>query len=270
MYFVFVCFSLVSCPWLARIQSHWRRYVVRREYLLVRSLVAPREAGPKRAEWFLAKLVRTSSAMAQLVDGRQHALDALFAEMDRNVSRVHQSLQAAEVQLRTFSDDDWKQLRNTARTRADKECPICMQELETGFEEQEQEHDDDGGSSAAAAAAPRASAAAASVPLAKRSVLLSCSHVLHHGCLLSFERFTVASNNVDMDSTEKAAWIAQQKMLEAAFMHDDDNEENGTASGAATGTGSVSAQEAARAQLFQPPPSCLCPLCRSNYQKAWL
>jgi len=77
----------------------------------------------------------------------------------------------------------------------------------------------------------------------KRAVLLSCSHVLHHGCLLSFERFTLASSALD-GADSSSLLSAQQTQLEA--FNDDGSE------------------------LFQPPPACLCPLCRSNYQKTWL
>jgi hypothetical protein len=131
-------------------------------------------------------------------------------------SRVLSS--AAAVQLKSFSADEWSTIRKQASLRGEEECPICC----SGFESA----DSDGAKE-----------------LNKRQILLSCSHVFHHGCLLSFERFTIASSA--LDGADHALLQRQQTQLES-FEHVEGD-----------------------AALLQPPPACLCPLCRSNYQKVW-
>lgn len=195
-----------------KIQALFRRWRVRKQYLLMLSLIPPKDLS-KRRDFFMSKLGATSTRLAEMMNVRERALDALFEEMDRSVHSVRQSLRAAEVQLKVFSAQEWTDIRRRAQLRAETDCPICAEPLAGG-------------------------------DYKKRAVLLSCSHVFHHGCLLSFERFTIASSA--LDGAEKSSWSTQQSMLDEACNEDGEM------------------------QLFQPPPACLCPLCRSNYQKAWL
>jgi len=234
-----------------RIQSVWRGYKARRAYLRLLETIPPKDAAKRRA-FFMKRLERTSDAMDRLVRARDAGIDALFADLDRSVARVRDSLQAAEVQLRAFSEEEWADIRKRALRRADEECPICMAPIDLPrLEEADDEEADANG-----AGASRPSGASGADDPKKRPVLLSCSHVLHHGCLLSFERFALASHGLEHDSGEDAAeggnpyatLTQQQQALEAL-----------TADG-----------QAGAVPLFQPPPVCLCPLCRSNYQKRWL
>lgn len=190
----------------------------------MQELIPPKDAA-KRQAFFMSKLQRTSTRLAALMDSRDASIDALFADIDRSVLSVRSSLQAADVQLKSFSEQEWEEIRRRAALRNETECPICMGAFET------------------IAATSSGGGGRGRENAKKRAVLLSCSHVLHHGCLLSFERFTLASSALD-GADSSSLLSAQQTQLEA--FNDDGSE------------------------LFQPPPACLCPLCRSNYQKTWL
>lgn len=196
------------------------------------STIPPREPEKRRA-FFMTKLTNTSSKLKQLMDSRDTAIDALFADIDKSVLSVRESLNAAEVQLKNFSSDEWNSIRRMATLRDETECPICC----AGFETATQPDGD-------AAGDPSTSQHTSYDSLTKRPILLSCSHVFHHGCLLAFERFAIASSALDGD--EKSILHSQQRQLES--LHTDSGD----------------------APLLQPPPTCRCPLCRSNYQKVWL
>jgi hypothetical protein len=269
-----------------RIQALWRGRIVRRQYLLMRETIPPREPG-KRREFFMRRLSRTSAALARLADSRDQGIDALFADIERAREQVRQGLQAADVQLRAFSEEEWKDIKRRALRRNDAECPICMGTIDLGVATTDTtEEDGDGaldGIAAAAAVPPRSVPSASSVDPKKRAVLLSCSHVLHHGCLLSFERFALASHGLEHghhaqslyaqdgdggsgEQTNPAAPYAtllqQQAALEALSLAEQEEEESGGKRAAATAPVDL--------PLFQPPSVCLCPLCRSNYQKRWM
>ena len=107
--------------------------------------------------------------------------------------------------------------------------------------------------------------------------------------LLSFERFALASHRLDHcdgphapplyaedgdggSSGEQpnpaapyATLLQQQAALEALSLAEQEEEEGG-GKRAASGTTAAPFD----LPLFQPPSVCLCPLCRSNYQKRWM
>jgi hypothetical protein len=254
-----------------RIQALWRGRIVRRQYLLMRETIPPREPA-KRREFFMRRLSRTSAALARLADSRDQGIDALFADIERAREQVRQGLQAAEVQLRAFSEEEWQDIKRRALLRNDAECPICMGTIDLGAL-----------NGAAAAVVPRCVPSASSVDPKKRAVLLSCSHVLHHGCLLSFERFALASHGLEHGHAQQSLYaqdnggsgeqtnpaapyatlLQQQAALEALSLAEQEEEEGGGKRAATTTT-------TFDLPLFQPPSVCLCPLCRSNYQKRWM
>jgi hypothetical protein len=218
--------------------------------------IPPKDA-VKRKEFFMTKLTRTSTKLEQLMVHRDSAIDALFSELDRSVAQVRDSLSAAEVQLKAFSEEEWTGIRKQAERRDESECPICCSAFERTVKAKQarggmDDYDEDDYDAEPSAASSSHTAAATAVPsydsIGKREVLLSCSHVFHHSCLLSFERFTIASTALEGGGQGVNETLQkQQKRLEALDAGGEDGD----------------------AALLQPPPACLCPLCRSNYQKVW-
>ncbi len=157
-----------------RIQAWWRGEHARR------ALPAPRD--PERRRRFLAgKLRSTSHRLQRALDTHNDSLDAFFAEMDEEVSWARRTLADAELVLGCAHGEcargaacsssccptasargvDWERARSLALARSEPDCVICC------------------------------------APLASRPCsLLSCSHVLHSGCLLSLERFAADDPNV--------------------------------------------------------------------------
>jgi hypothetical protein len=97
--------------------------------------------------------------LSTAIDAKNDDLDALFAEMDRNLMHSRDVFQAADVHLRGFEQDEWEMVKMRAQARGESECAICMNTI----------HTKTGG---------------------KPVYLLSCSHVFHTQCMNSLERFT--------------------------------------------------------------------------------
>lgn len=54
-------------------------------------LIPPKDA-EKRQAFFMAKLTKTSTKLAALMENRDTAIDALFADIDKSVMQVRESL----------------------------------------------------------------------------------------------------------------------------------------------------------------------------------
>jgi hypothetical protein len=67
--------------------------VIRKQYLLMLELIPPKDAA-KRKEFFMKKLTHASTKLSQLMDHRDSAIDALFADIDKSVMQVRDSLRS--------------------------------------------------------------------------------------------------------------------------------------------------------------------------------
>ena len=81
-------------------------------------------------------------------------IDALFAEIDSNINHSRTTFTIADSNFDSEYNTKWDEIKRKALERNEPECPICMNHFES-----------------------------------KNQILLSCSHIFHEACLLSFERF---------------------------------------------------------------------------------
>lgn len=159
------------------IQAVYRGHKNRQQFRkMLRQLYASGGGDPaRRRAFFAARLESVGSQVETAVQRRGDALDRLFAQLDqeveksRNVIDAHARVMAEKAGPDAMgvvprhghpqlSAEDWAGIETTAIVRGTTECPICIQAL------------GDGG---------------------RETVLLSCTHVFHLKCIQAFENFNV-------------------------------------------------------------------------------
>ncbi|XP_057586807.1 RING finger protein 32 [Hippopotamus amphibius kiboko] len=151
----------------ARIQAAWRGHVVRTWYRELRRTLPPADARLRRT-FFEAKFTELSH---RLLCSYHTDLDELFSEIDRCLAANRRVLQQLEGACgRALSEEDWGRIRTQALHREAPECPICLTALSVGGQ-------------------------ARPGPASRETVLLSCSHVFHHTCLLALEEFSLGDSS---------------------------------------------------------------------------
>ncbi len=161
--------SLGADAWRERcavaLQAAWRGARARRRVASHRRELNPADA--RAVAHSLARLGLVSDRLVGQVAASHSEVDALFAELEGPSSGVAQ-LRAALAPVHK-SAVDWVDAHARALSRGPSDCPICL--------------------------APMGSLGALAAPAvccgSERLTLLSCSHVLHDRCLLSFEAFSV-------------------------------------------------------------------------------
>ena len=126
-----------------------------------RSLIDPRTLHPltprtftRRRAFYAAKLSSMSAAMERGLQARSAGIEALLAEVDRDIAvsrAVMQGCDAASI--------DWDAIKKRLRSRVADECPICLSDMLRG----------------------------------NFLTITSCGHVFHKRCLGGFENFAGAS-----------------------------------------------------------------------------
>ncbi|GAB5367600.1 hypothetical protein AAMO2058_001244700 [Amorphochlora amoebiformis] len=144
---------------IIKIQATWRGYQARLKFEALRARNPPTHPLVKEA-YALRKLRRVTANIVRDVDRKEDAIDKLFAQLDKNLQLSRMTMQAASIRGKLIGSDEWHRAKAKWESRHQKECPICMVAIDS-----------------------------------KACVLLSCSHVFHHKCLTSFERFTLDENN---------------------------------------------------------------------------
>ncbi|XP_059512063.1 RING finger protein 32 [Myotis daubentonii] len=140
-----------------RIQACWRGHVVRKWYQDLRRTMPPTDTKLRR-KFFEEKFTEISRRM---LCSYHTDIDELFAEIDHCLAINRSVLQQLDGQCgRRLTDDDWQEIQAQALQREASECSICLAPL------------------AGSGRRPR------------EAVLLSCSHVFHHVCLLALEQFS--------------------------------------------------------------------------------
>merc|ERR1719483_557034 len=91
----------------------------------------------------------------------ESSLEAFFADLDADLLQSAKVFHHCRKQMNPVRppEFDWDAIRDRATERACTDCPICLQTLAH-----------------------------------KPCVLLNCSHIFHHACMESFERFTTNVN----------------------------------------------------------------------------
>uniref|UniRef100_H0WK01 Ring finger protein 32 n=1 Tax=Otolemur garnettii TaxID=30611 RepID=H0WK01_OTOGA len=146
-----------------RIQAYWRGCIVRKWYRNLRETVPPRDAKLRR-KFYEKKFTEISHRILRSYDTN---IEELFSEIDHCLAINRSILQQLEETCgREITEEDWQKIQVQALHREASECSICLTPL---------------------------SLSQASVGVRQRPrelVLLSCSHMFHHTCLLALEEFS--------------------------------------------------------------------------------
>uniref|UniRef100_A0A8D1K3T2 Ring finger protein 32 n=1 Tax=Sus scrofa TaxID=9823 RepID=A0A8D1K3T2_PIG len=154
-----------------RIQASWRGHVVRTWYRDLRRRVPPTDAKLRR-KFFEEKFTEISR---RLLRSYHTDLEQLFADVDHCLAVNRSVLRQLERERGgELSEEDWGKIQTQALHRETLECSICLTPLSLSV----RGGDDDGHP-----AHP-----------SRETVLLSCSHVFHHTCLLALEEFSVGDS----------------------------------------------------------------------------
>ncbi|KAM8932738.1 RING finger protein 32 isoform 3-T4 [Lycaon pictus] len=153
-----------------RIQANWRGHVVRKWYQDLRRTVPPTDAKLRR-KFFEEKFTEISH---RILCSYNTDIEELFSEIDHCLAINRSILQQLEDRCsHELTEEDWEKIQIQALHRETYECPICLTPLPASSDS----HQD--------ASRMRCS------QTSRETVLLSCSHVFHHTCLLALEEFSL-------------------------------------------------------------------------------
>uniref|UniRef100_A0A8C9C070 Ring finger protein 32 n=1 Tax=Phocoena sinus TaxID=42100 RepID=A0A8C9C070_PHOSS len=139
-----------------RIQAFWRGRVVRKWYRELRRTVPPTDAKLRR-KFFEAKFTEISH---RLLCSYHTDIDELFSEIDRCLALN-----------RSLPEEDWGKIQTQDLHHPLWGEPlVCLSPLSVGSQ-------------------------AHPAPSSRHTVLLSCSHVFHHTCLLALEEFSLGDSS---------------------------------------------------------------------------
>ncbi|XP_039086609.1 RING finger protein 32 isoform X1 [Hyaena hyaena] len=156
-----------------RIQACWRGHVVRKWYRELRRTVPPTDAKLRR-KFFEGKFTEISH---RILCSYHTDIDELFSEIDHCLAENRSVLRQLEARCgRELTEGDWEKIQMQALHREARECPICLAPLPTlGRRRQDAVETPPG-------------------PPSRETVLLSCSHVFHHTCLLALEELSLGDS----------------------------------------------------------------------------
>nr|XP_025849523.1 RING finger protein 32 [Vulpes vulpes]XP_025849524.1 RING finger protein 32 [Vulpes vulpes] len=153
-----------------RIQACWRGHVVRKWYQDLRRTVPPTDSKLRR-KFFEEKFTEISH---RILCSYNTDIEELFSEIDHCLAINRSILQQLEDRCsHELTEEDWEKIQIQALHRETYECPICLTPLPASSDS----HQD--------ASGMRCS------QTSRETVLLSCSHVFHHTCLLALEEFSL-------------------------------------------------------------------------------
>ncbi|KAL2777899.1 RING finger protein 32 isoform a [Daubentonia madagascariensis] len=155
-----------------RIQAYWRGYIVRKWYRNLRKTVPPRDA-KLRKKFYEKKFTEISHRILCSYDTN---IDELFSEIDHCLAINRSVLQQLEEKCgHEITEGDWQKIQIQALHRETYECSICLTPLSLSSDCQH--------------------AAVGTHQRPRETVLLSCSHVFHHTCLLALEEFSLGDSS---------------------------------------------------------------------------
>eukprot|EP00727_Mastigamoeba_balamuthi_P006411 m51a1_g2390 hypothetical protein (400) ;mRNA; f:726433-727833 len=153
-----------------RIQAAWRGFMTRKWYARW-SRMAPRTDAERAIASRIDRLAVASDALLAHIDHERALIDAALNDIESTVSRTRQV-------YATFGPDyDWSRIVAAANDRGTTACPICLAPLldPSLYEQAEEEN--------------AAAEGVAKKPQRRGVTILSCTHVFHTRCVLSFEQF---------------------------------------------------------------------------------
>ena len=105
------------------IQRVFRGYSVRRR---MKEFV---EAGsPLHKRWLFSRAERASTKLASAIEDQSDAVDAILANIDKELDWARNVMKAVEVQQREV---DWKRIRESVINTGCGTCPICLRDIST-------------------------------------------------------------------------------------------------------------------------------------------
>ncbi|GAB5568967.1 RING finger protein 32 isoform X1 [Prionailurus iriomotensis] len=162
----------VKCA--TRIQASWRGHVVRKWYRDLRRTVPPTDAKLRR-KFFEGKFTEISR---RILCSYNTNIEELFSEIDHCLAINRSVLQQLEDRCgHELTDGDWEKIQIQALHRETHECPICLTPLPTSGDCRQDPVEMLCGQPS------------------REMVLLSCSHVFHHTCLLALEEFSLGDSS---------------------------------------------------------------------------
>ncbi|XP_045719937.1 RING finger protein 32 isoform X4 [Mirounga angustirostris] len=157
-----------------RIQACWRGYVVRKWYQDLRRKVPPTDAKLRR-KFFEEKFTEINR---RILCSFSTDIEDLFWEIDHCLAINRSVLQQLEDRCgHELTEEDWEKIQIQALHRETSECPICLAPLPASSDS----HQDPSETRCGQAS--------------REIVLLSCSHVFHHTCLLALEEFSLGDSS---------------------------------------------------------------------------
>ncbi|KAM8979901.1 RING finger protein 32 [Sarcophilus harrisii] len=153
-----------------RIQAYWRGYIVRKWYRKLRQTIPPKDAKLRR-KFFEEKFTEISN---RIVSSYDINIEGLFSEIDYCIATNRSILQQFEKRCyQEITEDDWEKIQMQAFHQEIFDCSICLTPLSLSnhlqyppLEKIYTQH-------------------------SRETVLLSCSHMFHHTCLLALEDFAL-------------------------------------------------------------------------------
>ncbi|XP_012918721.2 RING finger protein 32 isoform X4 [Mustela putorius furo] len=172
-----------------RIQACWRGHVVRKWYQDLKRKVPPTDAKLRR-KFFEEKVEPLQACQClplpfqfteishRLLCSYSTDIEDLFWEIDHCLAINRSVLQQLEDRCgHELTDEDWEKIQIQALHRESYECPICLTPLPASADG----HQDPGETRRSQSS--------------RETVLLSCSHVFHHTCLLALEEFSLGDSS---------------------------------------------------------------------------
>lgn len=136
------------------IQRVFRGYTVRRRMTEFVEL-----GSPLHRRWVLSRAERASNRLASAIEDQSDAVDAILANIDKELDWARNIMRAVEERSRTI---DWTSVRSAVAKKGPLTCPICLRTI--GNEE---------------------------------CTVTSCSHYFHKQCITAWIQFcSNAGNNV--------------------------------------------------------------------------
>ena len=147
---------LVSNRAAIKIQSIWRSFITRKVYLTRTKDRIPKHPILKR-RYFESKFLTLADKLANNYEIHNADVDKLIEQINHNISISKSLMNAINVDS---IEEKWNEIQTQALNRDCIDCPICLSKF---------------------------------VKM-KKMVILTCSHIFHEICLLSFEEYNTSDN----------------------------------------------------------------------------
>lgn len=147
---------LVSNRAAIKIQSTWRSFTARKLYLTRTKDRIPNHPVLKR-RYFESKFLTLADKLANNYEIHNADVDKLIEQINHNISISKSLMKAINVDS---IEEKWNEIQTKALNRDCIDCPICLSKFVK----------------------------------TKKMVILTCSHIFHEDCLLSFENYNISDN----------------------------------------------------------------------------